>query len=74
MKKPIAIIVAFVFGCIVFVIMYQSGINFIVAAIYESTFFHHLIKNENVFINRFDSLISLLISVWGYRLLRKLEM
>jgi hypothetical protein len=73
MKKSLAFILAFISSCIIFWIIMQIGINFMVAAIYESTFFHNLISNENVFINRFDSLLSLLIGFWIYKILRKLE-
>ena len=73
MKRPLAFILAFISGCISFWIIMQIGINFMVAALYERTFFHSLISNENVFINRFDSLLSLLIGFWTYKILRKLE-
>jgi hypothetical protein len=73
MKKLLAFILAFISGCIAFWIIMQIGINFMVAALYESTFFHHVISNENVFINRFDSLLSLLIGFCLYKILRKLE-
>jgi len=71
MKKSIALILACVASCLTFFLLWKSGINWIIDAIAENTFLHNIVR-EDIFLYSVDSMLSLVIGYFLYKLFRRL--